>query len=345
MAEIVTKIILDVSQKNVFDYILAKQGDKASRFLEIELQNMKTKIEIEPTAKVYLNAEKSDKHVTRTEGTVLENGNVKVGLTNQTLAVDGLVICDVTISNGISTLTTLQFTIKVENSTASDDVIISTDEFTQLDKMVERVDTLESDITTAEADRKRNETARQTAEIQREENNNEVRELIDNFAGDMVIANNVTPGAVKAGGDISVNSSGVVSVVASLKLEIVKMDNPVGTIRYFAVSTNPSSLLGFGTWEQIAKGRAIVGVNTSDTDFSTVGKIGGAKNHTLTIAEMPSHSHKGSVPNTLPNTATGSQTYGYILDGSYRTTETAGDGQAHNNLQPYECYYIWKRTA
>ena len=60
---------------------------------------------------------------------------------------------------------------------------------------------------------------------------------------------------------------------------------PVGSIYLSVNNTNPSSYFG-GTWEQIAKGRTLVGVDTSDTDFNTVKKIGGEKTHKLTINEM-----------------------------------------------------------
>lgn len=52
---------------------------------------------------------------------------------------------------------------------------------------------------------------------------------------------------------------------------------------------DPNTSFG-GTWERI-KGKVIVGVDKEDGDFDTVGKTGGEKNHTLTIAEMPSHGH------------------------------------------------------
>ena len=65
---------------------------------------------------------------------------------------------------------------------------------------------------------------------------------------------------------------------------------PVGSIYITANATNPSVLFG-GTWEQL-KGKFLVGVDSSDTDFETSGKTGGEKTHTLTIDEMPSHNHK-----------------------------------------------------
>src|SRR5690606_2005011 len=41
-------------------------------------------------------------------------------------------------------------------------------------------------------------------------------------------------------------------------------------------------------------GRTIVGVDPGDSDFNDRGKTFGAKTHTLTVSEMPSHSHNGS---------------------------------------------------
>ena len=55
---------------------------------------------------------------------------------------------------------------------------------------------------------------------------------------------------------------------------------------------DPNTSFG-GTWERI-KGKVIVGVDKADGAFNVVGKTGGEKNHTLTIAEMPSHNHPNS---------------------------------------------------
>lgn len=58
---------------------------------------------------------------------------------------------------------------------------------------------------------------------------------------------------------------------------------PVGAIYMSVNSTNPASLFG-GTWEQIAKGQFLAGVNADDADF-TAGKTGGVKSNSL------SHTH------------------------------------------------------
>lgn len=112
------------------------------------------------------------------------------------------------------------------------------------------------------------------------------------------------------------------------------------------------------------KGRVPVGLDTSQTEFNTLGKTGGAKTHTLTINEMPSHTHIQDAHRHWISSAqrddgngTGcmgnSQMYGLWADaGSYSsddpgyaygrnsqwttaTNQNTGGGQAHNNLQPY----------
>ena len=114
---------------------------------------------------------------------------------------------------------------------------------------------------------------------------------------------------------------------------------PVGTIYQSTKSTNPSTFLG-GTWTALS-GRVLVGAGT---DFPA-GTTGGEKTHTLTIAEMPSHTHPSSIPNFVQNTATGSTNYGFLADGSYKDSGSSGGGAAHNNMPPYRSVYMWERTA
>lgn len=89
------------------------------------------------------------------------------------------------------------------------------------------------------------------------------------------------------------------------------------------------------------------GVNTSDTAFNTVEKIGGEKTHKLTVAEMPSHQHNlsivggGSKKASAVNWTTVDNSRKYASD----MIEATGGNGAHNNLQPYITCYMWKRTA
>lgn len=87
------------------------------------------------------------------------------------------------------------------------------------------------------------------------------------------------------------------------------------------------------------KGRVAVGRDSVQTEFDTIGETGGAKTHTLTTAEMPVHSHV-----VMPNMGIGTSGagHGFVDSNTARSTagagwstQTAGSGGAHNNLQPY----------
>ena len=85
------------------------------------------------------------------------------------------------------------------------------------------------------------------------------------------------------------------------------------------------------------RGRVAVG-KSADTEFDTLGETGGAKTHTLTTPEIPSHSHAfqggGSVIGN-PNTGASTPSSGSSIVTAYTSTDVAGGGGAHNNLQPY----------
>lgn len=155
---------------------------------------------------------------------------------------------------------------------------------------------------------------------------------------------------------------------------------PVGSIYMSVSSTNPSTYFG-GTWVAWGSGRVPVGINTSDTNFSTVEKTGGASTVTLTTSQMPSHTHtftgssattdsKGAHTHTLNLNKTawsGSSSSRVVVDstdytaltnnktssnGAHTHSVTAkgtnastGGGGSHTNLQPYIVCYMWKRTA
>lgn len=52
---------------------------------------------------------------------------------------------------------------------------------------------------------------------------------------------------------------------------------PIGSVFTSVVSTNPGTLLGFGTWVSVGAGRVLVGLDSGDTAFDTVEETGGAK--------------------------------------------------------------------
>lgn len=123
--------------------------------------------------------------------------------------------------------------------------------------------------------------------------------------------------------------------------------HPVGDIYLSVNPTNPGTLYG-GTWVAWGSGRVPVGVNTSDTDFKTVEKTGGAKTHTLTVQEIPPHEHDLNAVNEGVDNPNGGYHPGWTFNKQYTAqvmSASTGGGQAHNNLQPYITCYMWKRTA
>jgi microcystin-dependent protein len=127
------------------------------------------------------------------------------------------------------------------------------------------------------------------------------------------------------------------------------------------------------------KGRVAVGRDSAQTEFDVLGETGGAKTHTLTTAQMPSHTHTQDSHNHTQNAhshpvggsgslflVNGGGTNGganvtvgggsYAVSVSQSTTATnnpatatnqnTGGGGAHNNLQPYQVFnYIIKASA
>lgn len=148
---------------------------------------------------------------------------------------------------------------------------------------------------------------------------------------------------------------------------------PVGAIYLSTSATNPSTLFG-GTWVQWGQGRVPVGVDPAQSEFDTVEETGGEKEHVLSVAEMPAHSHSGTAASagahnhdtttwgvqagvtngnlgvTRHSSAGADYTYkmGSSTDGAHThavTTVSQGGGTPHNVLQPYITCYMWKRTA
>lgn len=117
---------------------------------------------------------------------------------------------------------------------------------------------------------------------------------------------------------------------------------PVGSVYIGGSSTIPAILSEIGTWSQI-QGRFIVGVSASGGDFP-YNSTGGTKTETLTLAQIPAHSH--NVGRSL-NAGSGTSRYTPTESGTANDTPTssAGETQPHNNLPPYKAKYIWERTA
>lgn len=130
---------------------------------------------------------------------------------------------------------------------------------------------------------------------------------------------------------------------------LLAMIYPIGSLYFNATdNTNPGTLFGFGTWVATAVGRVPVGKSASDAEFDTAGETGGAKTHFhWQTVGMDAGNFFGEVDGAgSGHTRVIVQDRSVVTSGSRGTTGTRGDGTYdESSLQPYEVYYIWKRTA
>jgi hypothetical protein len=138
---------------------------------------------------------------------------------------------------------------------------------------------------------------------------------------------------------------------------------PVGSIYINAgVTTNPATLLGFGTWTAFGAGRVMVGLDAGDALFDTLEETGGSKDaivvsHTHTVTD-PGHTHATATITRVEYDPTGGSR-GYGQDSPSGTgpdvvsktattgisIDSTGSSGTNANLQPYITVAMWKRTA
>jgi hypothetical protein len=169
---------------------------------------------------------------------------------------------------------------------------------------------------------------------------------IQTIAGNLNLTGNVTVSS-----NISASTFGA---------DLINLVYPVGAIYISNVSTNPGTYLTGTTWAAHGAGRTIAGLDSGDSDFNTPGGTGGSKTHTLTEAELPSHTHnRRGFPFEGGYNENGSQ-WTTFNTGNYRGipirrggvqanyarySGNAGTSTAYNVMQPYIVNYVWIRTA
>ena len=159
------------------------------------------------------------------------------------------------------------------------------------------------------------------------------------------------------------NSTTAIATTAFVQAALAAI-YPVGSIYTNATSsTNPATLLGFGTWTAFGAGRVMVGFNSSNALFDVAEETGGSADavlpsHTHTATSTvtdPGHFHSYTQPS--PGTlvaningtgagavsgSTGTKTTGITVATS---NSTEGVSATNANYQPYITVYMWKRTV
>lgn len=141
---------------------------------------------------------------------------------------------------------------------------------------------------------------------------------------------------------------------------------PVGAIYTAVVSTNPGTLLGFGTWTAFGAGRVMVGFDSGNALFDAAEETGGSADaitvshtHAFSGSTNTAGAHVHGIPqgSSVSGDSTavaGRFTAGYnpltasAGDHSHTvsgTTDSTGSSGTNANYQPYITVYMWKRTA
>ena len=138
---------------------------------------------------------------------------------------------------------------------------------------------------------------------------------------------------------------------------------PVGAIYTATVSTNPATLLGFGTWTAFGAGRTIIGNGGGFTAGATGGSADAivvSHTHTATSTVTDTgHAHSITTYHGIGFDAA-SRVSSYAVNGGSDTASTnnattgvtvattvasSGSSGTNANLPPYIVVYMWQRTA
>lgn len=198
-----------------------------------------------------------------------------------------------------------------------------------------------------------------------------------------VIPDNIAPDAstiVKGKVELATDAEAIAltdtarAITPSNLLAVASLLNPIGTIREFNVSTNPATLLGFGTWTAHGAGKFTIAIDSGDATMDTVDETGGAKTVTIGQTNLPNistgagtaHTHvQDAHTHTVPadggtdnsngpyarfdggasGTVTSNSTTATNQNESAHTHSLGGSGTALNVMNPFIVVYRWVRTA
>lgn len=146
-------------------------------------------------------------------------------------------------------------------------------------------------------------------------------------------------------GGVDITAIGYLSfTIGGVTKSLLDWTYPVGSIYLSVDATSPAAKFG-GTWTSI-ENLFLYSVPTN----TAAGLQGGEASHTLTVAEMPSHTHKtymaygdhGAGPNIPIYYKSTNQCDGYA---TLPDTSAVGGNTAHNNMPPYMTMYAWYRVG
>lgn len=346
------KINLEIN-KDLYVPIKVKQNDTA-RYLLFNLLDNGVPFSLEnKTVRVY--GLKPDGTKVFNNLTIINatRGLAELQLTTQMLAKSGSLKLELVIYEATDILSTTKFNIDIISCIRDDGSIESTNEFSALTLGLSKLD---------EWDKYFKETSAAIEEKYTERLNGidaSLEEKVNKEQGKGLSANDYT----------NIDKAEVAKVKDKLdKVNLLDLTYPIGAIYISANNTNPANLFG-GEWIEFAKGKTLIGVDTTQTEFNTVLKTGGSKTMIHNHGAGTLGANIGAFDTDVTSigyqagpkrTKDSAFTYGFkglpSISGSVSNSRIAhntpvygatddSSSSTSNNLQPYITCYMWKRTA
>jgi len=142
------------------------------------------------------------------------------------------------------------------------------------------------------------------------------------------------------GGELNTNMDTIDTTLKSISDAAAASRLPIGSIYMnYSDGTNPATLLGYGTWTAITDKFVVA-------RGSTYTSTGGAATVTLTINELPPHTH-GYSYSDMRNSGNlvGSSGGANFGNTTSATTNSTGSGSAFSIIPPYQAVYMWYRST
>ena len=169
--QVVRELTADVIKRGSTRNVYAKQHDYNSRFLNVRVQEDGKDIVVKPTSTVILNVKRSDQASNMFYGTVNTDGTVRVPLTSWILEVAGSHTCDISIISedpAVAKLTTMQFSIYVEDAVVCDENIPESTEYSVIIDLLTRTEEAAKEAEAAKKDAEASaKAAKEAAEANR----------------------------------------------------------------------------------------------------------------------------------------------------------------------------------
>lgn len=175
LGKVIQRIEIEMSGGTKQYMVSAKQGDRATRYVETVLLNHGEPYTIPAGSSVTAFIRKPDRHRVYTPCEFTDNV-VMVELDSQALAAAGTALCEVEVKSSdlMQVVTSVTFEIEIEAKVKDEDAIVSGDELSIFDKTMKQYADQETKRVNAEEARAQAETGRVKAEQERQKQANEV---------------------------------------------------------------------------------------------------------------------------------------------------------------------------